>query len=492
MKQPQSIIATKDVKVLSSVNHMDVLSKTLEELKFKDLDDSFYICNIGDIVQKHLYWLQLLPRIQPHYAIKCNPDNMMLQSLIAMGTGFDCASKAEIRQMLDLGVDPESIIYANPCKQLSHIRYARDNNVSLLVFDNVDELKKTKKVFPNAKLVLRIQTDDSAATCQLSMKYGAPLHVCEDLLLTAFNMGLDVVGISFHVGSGTSDSTAFVDSIKNSRKLFDYASEIGFEFSLLDIGGGFPGTTDVELPFDRIANDVNKELNNSFPLKTHSHVKIIAEPGRYYAASAFTLVTNVIARKRSEKDSLEEVEDKDDSNTTMMYYVNDGVYDSFNCMFYDHANPKPSFIYLSDNRNNEGKCYQSSIWGPTCDGLDKLNDSLFLPYLNIGDWLVWNNMGAYTVAAGSAFNGFKTKNIFYFISESDLSLLKEHVGKSILYSTSISFEDFQFVDNDKSEVPLHDLRMNGNKSKNGLSFFNKCIKSKDDEIRSGLAITAKV
>lgn len=491
MKQPQCLTTNRDVvKVLPSLNYMNVLSKTLEELKQEDSDDSFYICNIGDIVKKHLYWLQSLPRVKPHYAIKCNPDNMMLKSLIAMGTGFDCASKAEIRQMLELGVDPKHIIFANPCKQASHIRYARDNNVSLLVFDNEDELKKTKKIYPNAKLVLRIQTDDSAATCQLSMKYGAPLDACEGLLLSAMNMGLNVVGISFHVGSGTSDSTAYVESIRNSRKLFDYASEIGFKFTLLDIGGGFPGTTDVELSFDSIANDINKELNDFFPLKSHGHVKIIAEPGRYYAASAFTLVTNVIARKIGETDDVSDKACKGDSNVAMMYYVNDGVYDSFNCMFYDHANPKPSLIYLSDKRSQDGQCYPSSIWGPTCDGLDKLNDCLYLPRLNIGDWLVWSNMGAYTVAAGSSFNGFKTKNIYYFISELDLSLLKDHVGRPSFLSSSFSFEDFQ-CDEYQSDNPLLDI--NGNKKSQSLSFFAKCIKSKvspDGELKSGIAITA--
>jgi len=496
MKQPQSLTTNKDVvKVLPSLNHMNVLCKTLEELKREDSDDSFYICNIGDIVKKHLYWLQSLPRVKPHYAIKCNPDQMILKSLMAMGTGFDCASKAEIRQMLELGVDPDHIIFANPCKQISHIRYARDNNVSLLVFDNEDELKKTKRIYPNAKLVLRIQTDDSAATCRLSMKYGAPLDTCEGLLLSALNMGLNVVGISFHVGSGCSDSSAYVDSIKNSRKLFDFASQIGFKLNLLDIGGGFPGTTDVQLSFDSIANAINDELNDSFPIKSHSHVKIIAEPGRYYAASAFTLVTNIIARKVTGAKNvidghLEDNLRSDDSNVAMMYYVNDGVYDSFNCMFYDHANPKPSFIYLSDRRSHVGMTYPSSIWGPTCDGLDKLNDCVLLPHLNIGDWLVWNDMGAYTVAAGSSFNGFKTKNIFYFVSETDLSLLKDYVGLSTLLSTGLSFETFQ-CDDYQSDAPLHEI--NGDMKSSSLSFFSKCVKSKvslDAEIKS--AITASM
>jgi len=495
MKQPANLISKEFVKVLPTLNYQKVLREKLEDLKLEDSDDSFYICNVGDIVQKHLNWLQCFPRIKPHYAIKCNPDSMMLRSLIAMDTGFDCASKSEIRQMLDLGVEPDRIIFANPCKQTSHIRYARDNNISLLVFDNKDELEKTKKVFPNAQLVLRIQTDDSAATCQLSMKYGASINSCEGLLLTAMEMGLNVVGISFHVGSGCSDSAAYVEAIRNSRKLFDYATEIGFNFTLLDIGGGFPGTKDADLSFDDISDAVNMELSNSFPLKKFGNVKIIAEPGRYYAASAFTLVTNIIARKKAETaDECDKRNGNDNSctNTAMMYYVNDGLYDSFNCIFYDHANPKPSLMLLSDKSSVNGKCYPSSIWGPTCDGLDKINECLYLPSLNIGDWLVWENMGAYTVAAGSPFNGFKTKSIYYFISEYDLSLFREHVNMSTFVSLGLNFKNCE----QEARTGITELNTHMMKQSENISFFKKCVESTiasaEEVNKSGFPIAASV
>jgi len=57
-----------------------------------------------------------------YVAVKCNDDPMLLQTLASMGTGFDCASRSEIRSVLSLGVDPSRIIYANPCKQASHIK----------------------------------------------------------------------------------------------------------------------------------------------------------------------------------------------------------------------------------------------------------------------------------------------------------------------------------------------------------------------------------
>lgn len=60
--------------------------------------------------------------------------------------------------------------------------------------------------------------------------------------------------------------------------------------------------------------------------------------------------------------------------------------------------------------------YPCSIWGPTCDGLDRIVEQCDLPDLQVGDWLVFENMGAYTVAASSTFNGFQRPDIHYVMS----------------------------------------------------------------------------
>ena len=86
--------------------------------------DAFYIANLEDICNKHINWITRLPRVQPHYAIKCNTDPMLLKLLAFLGTGFDCASKGEIQTILDLGISQHRIIFANPCKQASHVKYA--------------------------------------------------------------------------------------------------------------------------------------------------------------------------------------------------------------------------------------------------------------------------------------------------------------------------------------------------------------------------------
>ena len=157
---------------------------------------------MDDIYSKHLNWLARLPRVEPFYAIKCNTDPMLLKLLAFLGIGFDCASKKEIQTILDLGVDPNRIIYANACKQTSHIRYAHKMGVDCMTFDNEHELYKIKENHPNAKCVLRIITNDDHAVWRLSVKFGADMQTSYKLIGTAMKLQLDLVGVCFHVGSG--------------------------------------------------------------------------------------------------------------------------------------------------------------------------------------------------------------------------------------------------------------------------------------------------
>ena len=131
--------------------------------------------------------------------------------MVALGTGFDCASKVlfadfrfsltnilyqgEIKAVLEHGIAPKNIIYANPCKLKSHIKYAKDAGIKMMTFDNADELYKIKEIFPDAELVLRILTDDSKAVCQLGLKFGAPMNTVENLLQVAQKLQLNVIGV---------------------------------------------------------------------------------------------------------------------------------------------------------------------------------------------------------------------------------------------------------------------------------------------------------
>ena len=127
---------------------------------------------------------------------------------------------------------------------------------------------------------------------------------------------------------------AFENPIKNARLLFDYAEKaFGHKLTLLDLGGGFPGSLESTQLFDSIASQINSTIDTYFPVD--SQVTIIAEPGRYFPCSAYTLCVNVIAKR---------VIADDDSKEHFMYYINDGIFSTFNCIVYDYKRNYPPII----------------------------------------------------------------------------------------------------------------------------------------------------
>lgn len=401
--------------------NMDTVLET--EIENGDGEEPFFVGDIGIVVKQFDYWKSLLPRVEPFYAIKCNTDRAILTALNNLGTGFDCASKAEIQTMLDMGVDPSRIIYANPCKPASHIRYAREKGVRMMTFDNLTELVKIKQDYPEAELVLRIVTDDSKSVCRFSVKFGAALSSVEHLLQAAKSMELNVIGVSFHVGSGCNDAAQYNDALKSARFVFDTACQLGYDmskFHFLDIGGGFPGTEDGIVSFAQIAHVVNDSLDEFFPAAAFPQLRVIAEPGRFFASAAFSLAVCITScRVMAEKNAASDAVSK-----KFMYYVNDGVYGSFNCVLFDHAIVKPEVLtqhgrFLSRQpwALRDHDTHACSLWGPTCDSMDCIMKELTLPELDVGDWLSFRNMGAYTMAAASTFNGFPRSKVVYINQE---------------------------------------------------------------------------
>jgi len=265
--------------------------------------------------------------------------------------------------------------------------------------------KKIHKYFPDAELVLRILPDDSRSIMRFGTKFGASPSICKNLLLQAKDLGLNVIGVSFHVGSGCLDPTAFADAVKLARTIFDEAEDVGYNFSLLDIGGGFPGVDDLDIPinFPNIAKIMGPVIDKLFP----ANVRVIAEPGRYFAAATHSLAVSVFARRKVD---LENTPADLSAAPNFLYYVNDGVYGSFNCIFFDHAHPMPKLLF---EKPANSRLFNSKIFGPTCDSLDVVVKEILLPKLEVGDWIVFPHMGAYTSAAASEFNGFRKTHKYY-------------------------------------------------------------------------------
>ncbi|XP_045505062.1 ornithine decarboxylase 1-like isoform X2 [Colias croceus] len=370
-------------------------------------EDPFYVMDLGEVVERYRQWKEYMPRVEPFYAVKCNDDKLLVRTLAALGTGFDCASKAEIQLVTDIGVKPERIIFANPAKMASHIRHATALGVTTMTFDSETELHKIKQYSPDAQLVIRIRCDAMSAQCPLGIKFGCePLVEAPRLLKLAAVMSLAVVGVSFHVGSGARECAVYARGIQLARGLFSLGDSLGLHMRLLDIGGGFAGDSAADLR--QVSQVINAALDSQF---SERDVRVIAEPGRYFAAAAYTLAAMIHASREIQSES-------GDKHT--MYFINDGVYGSFNCLLYDHQ--QVTAEPLEESSEPVSEC---SIWGPTCDALDCILPRTQLGGQRAGGWLVFRDMGAYTLPVAAPFNGFPVPRVRAVVERRLWAVLKD-------------------------------------------------------------------
>ncbi|XP_039489380.1 ornithine decarboxylase 2 [Drosophila santomea] len=375
------------------------IRRVIEQADLQNLDQALNICDLSSLERKLRLWHKLMPRIEPHYAVKCNDDPVVVKFLADLGTGFDCASKNELKLVLGFGVSPERIIFAHPCRPASHLKYAKEQQVVNGTVDNEYEVYKLKKHYPDSNLIVRFKSEAKKALCPLGDKYGCDAESdAAALMLLAKALDLKVTGTSFHVGSGCSEVEAYDRAIERAESIFKVGELVGYKMEMLDIGGGFPGIDDDM--FEKIAQAVNTSLELRFP---DERVRIISEPGRFFVEAANTLICKVHAKR--------ETRGKDGKLDTMMYYLNDGIFGAFAAMFYYPEELTP-VLYLDDAESLPK--FKSVVWGPSCDALDKILGDLLLPNLNPGDLLGFHNMGAYTMPIASPFNGFDVPETRYF------------------------------------------------------------------------------
>lgn len=358
--------------------------------KHRHSEESYFVYDFDELRRLLQLWKSRLPNVTPYYAVKCNPDKHVLSLLADHGVNFDCASMTEIETVLSLHIDNSRILFANPCKRTCDLQRAYELGIQTMTFDSVCELEKIAKINPYAILILRIYANDPSAQCVLSNKFGAYEEEWQPILARAQELDMSIIGVSFHVGSGASDAKVYYHALEQAHKLVQLGKEYGHNMDIIDIGGGFSVRT-----FDAIAKEVERGCKAFFP---NDEFTVIAEPGRLFVETIATLYTKIIGIREVRGHTY--------------YWITDSLYGSFNCIVYDHALPKP-FV-----EPNAKEVRLSTVYGPTCDGMDVIMKDVMLPPMKVGDTLTFPSMGAYTIAGGSCFNGIpfpKAKK--YYVSE---------------------------------------------------------------------------
>ncbi|XP_071563976.1 ornithine decarboxylase-like [Temnothorax nylanderi] len=402
----------KKIRVINDeVEDMDIIK---DLVKSEELEDAFYIADIGGVIKKHQEWISKMPKVVPHYAIRCNSNATVIKVLATLNACFDCESKEEIAQVRKHNVQGERIIFANPNKLPSHIKYAKEQGVAQMTVDNEIELMKIKELFPEAKIVIRVRcdTDNSPASRSLRVKFGCESYKeAVDLIQHVQSLGLYLYGFTF--SASTSAINNYVKGIEICKYLIEVAKLFGCSnVKLIDIGGGFSGREDL----NEVAGLINGAIEDLDP-----NVRVISEPGKYYVESNFTLASYLYSKR---------LVFSDDNQMRIMYYTNCGVYNSFLDEALGVVTPVRDPNWISFSELIEDKRFLSCIWGPTTDSVDLIRKNVLLPELSIGDWLIWPNMGAYTLVLSNTFNGFPIPTVKPFIRESQWKSFLEQIRQT--------------------------------------------------------------
>jgi ornithine decarboxylase len=349
------------------------------------------VIDLAVIEQNYRELAGALPLARIFYAVKANPAPDIIETLARLGAHFDVASRGEIELCLKAGVPAARLSFGNTIKKQRDIAFAYAEGVRLFAFDSDGELDKLAAAAPGASVFCRILTDGRGAEWPLSRKFGCSPKMAAALLHRAKSLGLDPIGLSFHVGSQQTDLKAWDAAIGAAARIFRRLREDDLDLRLLNLGGGFPARYRADVPAtetcaDAVMAAMTRHFGNHLP-------EMIVEPGRALAGGAGVIQSEVVLISR-----------KDYTDRKRWVFLDIGKFSGLSETM-DEAIKYP--ILTTRDGNATGPVV---IAGPTCDSADILyeNTEYQLPLdLRVGDKVAILGTGAYTSTYSSVgFNGF--------------------------------------------------------------------------------------
>ncbi|WP_433301519.1 type III PLP-dependent enzyme [Actinoplanes sp. CA-030573] len=326
-----------------------------------------------------------------YYAIKANPEPLLLRELVAAGCHFDVAGRNEVDLCLAAGASADRLSFGNTIKKAEDIAYAYRQGVRIFAFDSLGELQKLVANAPGATVICRVLASSKGALWPLSRKFGCAPEMAIDLIRYAARHGLDPAGVCFHVGSQQLDPGRWEPSIAEAAVLFGRLREEGIPLRLLNCGGGFPvDYLAPAQPIEAYASAIATAVDRHFPVHRPD---LMIEPGRYIAAPCGVLHTEVVLVSR-----------KSYADEPRWVYLDVGRFGGL-------AETEDEAIQYRLSTPHDGAPTAPVILaGPTCDSVDILyqNARYELPLaLRPGDLVQIHGTGAYTATYASvSFNGF--------------------------------------------------------------------------------------
>lgn len=320
------------------------------------------------------------------YAVKSNPDEMVVQNLSAAGVrGFDVASPFEIRMIRRLAPDA-ALHYNNPVRSRAEIAVAVEHGVRSWSVDSHSELAKLAEMVPadGTEISVRFKLPVNGSAYNFGAKFGATADKAVDLLREVVAYGF-IPSLTFHPGTQMADPMLWDAYI---RKAADIAREAGVTIARLNVGGGFPSHRQQAIvpPLEQIFAIIDRATGEAFE---DNRPALVCEPGRGMVGDAFA----VVARIKAVRDGGH-------------VFLNDGYYGSLNELCLIGMIDRIVAI-SSTGHKRTGTPEGRVVFGPTCDSTDRLPGEVMLPSdIDEGDFIIVQGMGAYSTVTNTAFNGF--------------------------------------------------------------------------------------
>ncbi len=320
------------------------------------------------------------------YAVKANPSPDVVAAISRRGIKhFDVASLSEAKA-LHRSFPNATLHLMNPVKSANHLSVCyRDFGIRTFATDSVEETDKIAKFTrgaPDLTCVVRFSVPDGSAAVSISGKFGAePAYAAE--ICRRIQQNGQKVGLTFHVGGQCEDPAAYANAIETASTI---ASAAGTEIEFLDVGGGFPARFGNGPEWlSRYFNKIRSAINQRFPNRERMHV--FCEPGRALVSDTVKVVSQVTLRRGKD------------------LFLNEGYYGALSEMPM-LLRRVPIVAYRNMSVLN-APLSRFSLFGPTCDNVDFLGDNYALPSeIQMGDFLQFNGLGAYSLGLRTNFNGF--------------------------------------------------------------------------------------
>ncbi|MBK0327867.1 type III PLP-dependent enzyme [Rhodobacteraceae bacterium F11138] len=318
------------------------------------------------------------------YAVKANDRAEVLANLVNAGvSAFDVASPVEMIAVRT-ACPQATLHYNNPVRSEAEIAAGIEMGVTSWSIDEAGELAKLCAVPKEAEIAVRFALPVPGAAYDFGDKFGAAPDQAVELLRQVAATG-HVPALCFHPGTQCEDAAAWHSYIHAAAQI---AARAGVRIARLNVGGGFAANRtgiapDLEAVFEVIHRAVADAFGTAAP-------DLICEPGRAMVAEAFTLASRIKALRAGGR----------------TVFLNDGIYGRLTDLR-DMGLTRRVEVIGPNGRVRTGSALARVVYGPTCDSLDRLPDGLELPDTSaVGDYVLFHGMGAYSVAMGTAFNGY--------------------------------------------------------------------------------------